>query len=693
MNDLDALLRVRPPAVDRLELRRLVSSVRARVLGAPAQTTMGRYVLEDKIGEGGFGIVYRAFDPTTMRRVALKVLRVDPATSSARVLREEARALAAVDSEHVVRVLDFGSEEGQDFLVMDLVQGRPLKSWTPRSREEALSVLEGLFFGVEAIHAQRMAHCDLKPDNVFIDDLGRPVVVDFGLALSFRSLEQRTHPVGGSPPYSAPEQFTKASIDARVDQFALGRIGLELLRRTPAVGETRHLYATLNRASAADASERFDSVAELRKTLARGVPLVASIAASFVGVAMVIGIASWATPTEPPAMTPDTGPHQRRSEDPLRVRIEPIYEHLLAEDFDTVQAELDAIPPQVWRDGDPSSQADEQSMRAELALLRNEVDEARRLLESAVWLAVDGERYETVALHASELAVRLALDRGDLDASERTMALVWSAVVREGSPPALVARYWNARAHIERFSGRPERELRAAKKAVEALESTPQGPTYEELVSLGGAHLSNGQLLEAKALYERAVETSPENPVVEALVAPYLASIEWQIGDPAHAIVLARHAVAASTEARGAGHPLTIEARSQLGLLLIETKPSQAVAELQAVMKTYGASKGLMASITRANLGLALGYDGQLDVAESMLLRALADLDAEGTVPVHDLAYVWGMLGDVRALGGQHQLAGEAYRRALDRLPAGADAEELRADLGSRLAGLDPVTP
>ncbi len=178
---------------------------------------------------------------------------------------------------------------------------------------------------------------------------------------------------------------------------------------------------------------------------------------------------------------------------------------------------------------------------------------------------------------------------------------------------------------------------------------------------------------------------------MEALVAPYLASIEWQIGDPAHAIVLARRAVAASTAARGASHPLTIDARSQLGLLLIEAEPSQAVAELRAVLETYGTSRGLMASITRANLGVALASDGQLDAAESTVLRALADLDAEGTVPLHDLAYVCGMLGDVRADAKQPRLAADAYRRALERLPTGADTDELRADLESRLAGLQPA--
>lgn len=693
MNDLDALLRAAPPAVNRLELRRLVSSVRARVLGAPAQTTMGRYVLEDKLGEGGFGIVYRAFDPTTMRRVALKVLRSDPAGASPRALREEARALAAINSEHVVRVLDFGSEGGQDFFVMDLVQGRPLRTWTPQSRQEALSVLEGLFFGVEAIHAQRLAHCDLKPDNVFIDARGRPVVVDFGLALSFRSLAQRTDPVGGSPPYSAPEQFTKAPIDARVDQYALGRIGLELLRRTPKIGQTRHLYATLHRASAPDASARFESVAALRRALQQGVPLMASIAASFASVAAVIGIASWASPPDPVATTANGVADERPSEDPLRALLIPIDQHLRAEDLEAAQSGLDAIPTQVWLDGDPSAQADEQAMQAELARVRGDVDESRRLLESAVWLAVDGERHETVVLHASELAVHLAVDRGDAGASERAMTLAWSAVVREGSSPRLVARYWNARAHIERFSGRPGGELQAARKAVEALESTPQGPNSDVLTSLGSAHLANGQLSEAKAAFERAIQTSPDSPVVAAQVAPQLATIEWQIGDTEEAIALARRAAEASHAARGAKHPMTVDARSQLGLMLIESYPSEAVTELRAVMETYGTSTGVMASVTRANLGMALAFDGQTEAGESMLLRALADLDAEGTAPLSDVAYIWGMLGDLRARAEQHELAGDAYRQGLSRLPAGADMDELRADLEARLAGLNAATP
>jgi len=692
MDDFDALLRARPLQVDRLELRRLVSSVRARVLGAPSQTRLGRYVLEDKLGEGGFGIVYGAFDPSTQRRVALKVLRSDPSCSAPRELREEARALAAVRSEHVVRVLDFGREGDQAFFVMGVVEGRPLRTWTPRTRAQTLSVLDALFRGVEAIHAQRLAHCDLKPDNVFVDPGGRPVIVDFGLALSFHALEHRTHPVGGSPPYSAPEQFTSAPIDARVDQFALGRIGLELLRQTPGPGDTRRLSSILRRASAPDAADRFESVAELRRALRSGTPVLGSVAASLASLAAVVWLVSWATPT-PTTTAQANAASQQQPPDPLRARIEPIHVLLLAERFDDAQTALDAVTTQTWLEGDPSSQADERAMRAELARSHNDLEEARQLLESAVWLAVDGERYETVAVHSTTLAIRISQEVGDAEAANRMMNLAWSAVRREGEPPHLAARYWNALAHVERFSGRPALELRAAKMAVQVLESTPKGPSAKELITLGSAYLPNEQLELARETLERARVLGGSDPEVEVLVAPLLATIEWQLGEPEKSIDLARSAVEASTKARGRTHPLTVEARAQLGLLLIEFEPTEAVIELRAVLETYGARTGLMASITRANLAVALAAAGLPDEAEALLLAALADLDAGGTVPLNDLAYVWGMLGDVRAHAGQSSLAKDAYRQALDRLPSGPDSDSLRTDLESRLHDLDGTPP
>ncbi|MBV1862047.1 MAG: tetratricopeptide repeat protein, partial [Nannocystaceae bacterium] len=426
--------------------------------------------------------------------------------------------------------------------------------------------------------------------------------------------------------------------------------------------------------------------------LRQRIPMPTRVVIGLASLAATAGLVSWAspTPTEPP--TPDPPAHGQ-PHDPLRARLKPVDVLLKAEHFGDARVALDAIPTQVWLDGDPAAQADERAMRADLALANNNGEKARSLLDSAVWLAVDGERYETVALHATLLATYISRDVSDKEAAQRLMDLAWSAILREGEPPHLVARYWTAVAEIERFSGRPKLELRAAKRAVQVLESTPQGPSTSELIVLGAAHLANGRPKLAKGVLERARRLGKDEPGVEVQVAPLLATIAWDLGEPDKAVEQGRRAVATSTQVRGASHPLTVEARAHLGLLLIEFEPSEAVTELEAVLKTYGAQRGLIASVARANLGMALATAGRQAEGEALLLQALADLDAAGTVPATDIAFVWGMLGDTRASDGQLELAANAYHQALTRLPTGADTTSLREDLEARRDALNAAAP
>jgi tetratricopeptide (TPR) repeat protein/predicted Ser/Thr protein kinase len=199
----------------------------------PRGTTWSRYVVLDLLGAGGMGLVYTAWDPELDRRVALKVLqpgRADPALR-ARVQRE-AQAMARVAHPNVVAVHDVGVEDGEVFVVMELVQGAHLGAWLqarPREADEVLGVFLQAGRGLAAAHAAGVVHRDFKPENVLVGDDGRVVVTDFGLATANGAALDGARPVGrlteagaviGTPAYMAPEQHDGAPVDARSDLFS-----------------------------------------------------------------------------------------------------------------------------------------------------------------------------------------------------------------------------------------------------------------------------------------------------------------------------------------------------------------------------------------------------------------------------------------------------------------------------------------
>ncbi len=203
---------------------------------------IGRYVLLTKLGEGGMGVVWAAYDPELDRRLALKVLR--RAGDSDRLLRE-AQALARLAHPNVVAIHDVGEDDGDVWLAMELVDGQTLDVWSAaepgRSWREILGVLLPAGHGVAAAHGAGLIHRDLKPENLMIGADGRARVMDFGLARAgelvvadpviaddplvssevslLSSSVTRAGAIVGTPLYMAPEQFGGA-VDERSDLFA-----------------------------------------------------------------------------------------------------------------------------------------------------------------------------------------------------------------------------------------------------------------------------------------------------------------------------------------------------------------------------------------------------------------------------------------------------------------------------------------
>jgi tetratricopeptide (TPR) repeat protein len=202
---------------------------------------VGRYRIVERVGEGGMGVVYRAYDPELDRDVAVKLLRATSGLDStqARLLRE-ARLMARLDHPHVVAVHDGGEHEGRVFVAMELVVGQTLRAWLAPERgwRAVLHAFVAAGTGLAAAHELGIVHRDFKPDNVLVDERGRVRVTDFGVALAGSGAvaalvipgdRSSTVDLGGSatasarvgtPAYMAPEQLEGGAITAATDQFA-----------------------------------------------------------------------------------------------------------------------------------------------------------------------------------------------------------------------------------------------------------------------------------------------------------------------------------------------------------------------------------------------------------------------------------------------------------------------------------------
>jgi eukaryotic-like serine/threonine-protein kinase len=199
-----------------------------RVLG-------GRYRLTRRLGQGAFAQVYVADDVTLRRRVAIKVLNPGLADerSFLRRFTAEAQAVAALRHPHILRIYDWGEDDGDPYLVMELLEGGSLRSYLDQGRR--LSPAQAARVGADVAHAldyaQRrgLIHRDVKPANLIFDDEGRIALADFGLAraMAEATLTEPTGAVIGTARYAAPEQIHGESLDHRADVYALALVLVE----------------------------------------------------------------------------------------------------------------------------------------------------------------------------------------------------------------------------------------------------------------------------------------------------------------------------------------------------------------------------------------------------------------------------------------------------------------------------------
>ena len=204
--------------------------------------TISHYRILEELGRGGMGVVYKAEDTRLGRTVALKFLPEDSFQNPAAIERfqREARAASALNHPNICTIHDIDEYGGRHFIVMELLEGEPLKhriGGRPLAAEEVVRQGRQIADALEAAHAKAIVHRDLKPANIFVTKRGQIKVLDFGLAKLQRApddmtaTESLTQPgvAPGTLPYMSPEQLRGGPTDARSDIWALGIVLYEMI--------------------------------------------------------------------------------------------------------------------------------------------------------------------------------------------------------------------------------------------------------------------------------------------------------------------------------------------------------------------------------------------------------------------------------------------------------------------------------
>ncbi|MFT4214416.1 MAG: Stk1 family PASTA domain-containing Ser/Thr kinase [Microbacterium sp.] len=277
-------------------------------MSAESRVLSGRYRIDELIGRGGMASVYRGYDETLGRPVALKILARQLADDNAfrTRFRLEAQAASRMSHPTIVRVYDAGEDTETDpdgtthpvpYIVMELVHGRLLKDIAaePVSMSDAVRYVDGILEALEYSHRAGVVHRDIKPGNVMVTDAGQVKVMDFGIARAVSdssSTVAETTAIIGTAAYFSPEQAKGEPVDARADLYSAGVVLYELLTGRPPfrgdspvavayqhVSETpaspselietvpRSLDAVVLRALAKDPFQRYQDAASFREAL------------------------------------------------------------------------------------------------------------------------------------------------------------------------------------------------------------------------------------------------------------------------------------------------------------------------------------------------------------------------------------------------------------------------------------------
>jgi serine/threonine-protein kinase len=246
-----------------------------------AAATLGDSLeLREEIGRGGMGCVFKAHHRRLGRTVAVKLIAAPVAAQpgSRRLFEREAQALAKLDHPNVVAVHDFGEQDGQSYIVMEYVEGRPLSEMLPLAEEAAIAIALQVLDALAAAHGQGIVHRDIKPANILLDARGRVKVGDFGIARLLGedpkgSTLTDSRSTWGTPQYMAPEALLGAPPDPRMDVYSVGVVLYEMVAGQKPIGTFEPLPGPLDgvvrKALAPDPGKRYESAEQMREELLR----------------------------------------------------------------------------------------------------------------------------------------------------------------------------------------------------------------------------------------------------------------------------------------------------------------------------------------------------------------------------------------------------------------------------------------
>jgi serine/threonine-protein kinase len=198
-------------------------------------TRLGQYEVQDFIGQGAMGVVYRAYHAQLERTGAIKVMQaITPDPDTVARFRREAQAIAKLRHPNIVDVYDFGEHNGTPYMIVEYVPGGSLASRMeqgPLDKATALRYLRGIAAGLDYAHNHGVVHRDVKPANVLMTNDESPILADFGLAklLEGTSMKSMTGVTTGTPAYMAPEQVTGQRVGPPADRYSLATIAYEML--------------------------------------------------------------------------------------------------------------------------------------------------------------------------------------------------------------------------------------------------------------------------------------------------------------------------------------------------------------------------------------------------------------------------------------------------------------------------------